>query len=82
MSIRWIEVLPWVLSAITIYQSYLVGNKDVRGWVLSLVNQVLWFVWVIGSGTWGFLPLNIALTAIYIRNYRKWKNEEFSRARR
>jgi hypothetical protein len=71
-----IDYLPWVLSAITIYQSYLVGNKDIRGWILSLVNQTLWFLWVIGSGTWGFLPLNIALTAIYVRNYRKWKREK------
>ena len=71
-----IDYLPWILSSITIYQSYLVGNKDIRGWTLSLVNQSLWFVWVVGSGTWGFLPLNLALTAIYIRNYRRWRNEK------
>lgn len=65
-----------MLSAITIYQSVLVGNKDLNGWRLALANQCLWFVWVVGSGTWGFLPLNLALTTVYIRNYRLWKRAQ------
>ena len=68
-----IKYLPWLLSCITCYQSFLVGNRDNRGWILAMCNQALWSIWVVGSATWGFVPLNIALWIIYIRNYRKWR---------
>ena len=69
------QYLPWLLSAITIWSSFLAGNKDIKAWKVALCNQFLWSVWVIVSQTWGFVPLNIALWIVYYRNYRKWKNE-------
>lgn len=64
--------LPWVLSTITAYQSFLAGDKKRSAWVLALCNQALWLTWVLCSQNWGLLPLNAVLWVVYYRNYRKW----------
>lgn len=65
--------LPWLLSAITIWMTLLAGNKHKSAWVVGLINQALWLVWIIASETWGLLPLTVALSIVYIRNYVKWR---------
>lgn len=65
--------LPWILSAITIWQSLLAGNKNKQAWVLGLCNQALWLAWIIAVEAWGLMPLNIALWVVYIRNHYKWQ---------
>lgn len=67
-----VKVLPWILSFNTIAVQYLAGNNYRYTWTFALCNQVLWFAWVFGSESWGFLPMNIALTLMFIRNNQKW----------
>lgn len=69
------QYLPWLMSAITIYMTLLAGNKHRKAWVLGLFNQLLWLIWIVATGTWGFLPMNIALWAVYARNHFKWNRE-------
>lgn len=69
-----INYLPWVLSALTIWQTLLAGNKHKLAWLLALGNQALWFSWIVLSSNWGLLPMNIALWILYFRNHLKWKN--------
>ncbi len=64
--------LPWLLSAITIYTMFLAGNKDGKTWLIGLANQLLWLIWIVLSGSWGLLPMNIALWVVYARNHFKW----------
>lgn len=71
-----VEYLPWVLSLFTAVHTFLVGNKDIRGWLVAMTAQVMWSIWVVASATWGLLPLNIILWGLYIRNYRRWRNHE------
>lgn len=68
--------LPWLMSAITLYMTYLQGDKKTRSWIVGLVNQFLWLVFAIGTQTWGLLPLNAGLWILYIRNFRKWREGE------
>lgn len=66
------QYLPWLLSAITIWMTLLAGNKHPKAWLVGLVNQALWLVWIVASGTWGMLPMNLALWFVYGRNHLKW----------
>ncbi|WP_234265221.1 hypothetical protein [Hydrogenophaga sp. NFH-34] len=68
-----VELLPWVLSAITIWMNILVGNNHPRAWLLGLSGQALWFVWIVLSKTWGMLPMAIALSIVFWRNHRRWR---------
>lgn len=67
-----ITYLPWLLSAITIYSMMLAGDKKRNAWAVGLLNQALWLTFILLSGTWGLLPMNIALWIVYARNYFKW----------
>jgi hypothetical protein len=71
-----IHYLPYLLSAVTALSTWMAGNKDPRAWLIALGNQVLWTVWVFGSHTWGFIPLNLFLWYTYFRNYRLWRSHE------
>lgn len=64
--------LPWLMSAITIYMTVLAGNKSKNAWIVGLGNQLLWLTWIIATGTWGLIPMNLALWTIYLRNHIKW----------
>lgn len=68
-----VVVLPWLLSAITIWMTVLAGNKSRWAWAVGLGNQGLWLVWIVASASWGLLPMNAALWAVYARNHLKWK---------
>jgi hypothetical protein len=65
--------LPWLLSAITIWMTVLAGNKHPSAWLIGLVNQGLWLLWIFVSSAWGLLPMNLALWVVYGRNHIKWR---------
>lgn len=67
-----LQIMPWVMSAITIYMTVLAGNKHRSAWLVGLFNQLLWLVWIVASGNFGFLPMNAALWIVYARNHMKW----------
>lgn len=70
------EWLPWVMSAITLYMTFLQGRKTWKAWAVGLANQLLWLWFVIETRTWGLLPLNIGLWWLYARNLRIWYRDE------
>lgn len=67
--------LPWLMSAITIYTMFAAGDLKKHTWVVGLCNQVLWATWIFASGSWGLLPMTIAITFVYARNHIKWQKE-------
>lgn len=66
------DYLPWLLSVITIYMTVLAGNKSKNAWLIGLFNQLLWLIWIVVTGAWGLVPMNIALWIVYARNHFKW----------
>lgn len=69
------DMLPWLMSAITLYMTFLQGNKKQSAWAWGLINQVLWLVFAVSTETWGLLPLNAGLWYLYVRNWLKWRRE-------
>lgn len=63
---------PWLLSAITIYMMVMAGNLHKKAWMLGMLNQALWLIWILATSQWGFLPMNIALWVVCIRNHLAW----------
>lgn len=70
------DLLPWLMSAITLWMTHQQGRKKWTAWVWGLINQVLWLCFIIYTGTWGLMPLNIGLWALYIRNLQAWYADE------
>ena len=64
--------LPYLMSAITVYQLTLAGHKKASTWLWGLGNQTLWLTWIISTEAWGLLPMTAALLIVYTKNYRLW----------
>lgn len=71
-----INYAPWLMSAVTIWMTFLAGNKHRSAWAIGLGNQALWLGWIVASSTWGLLPMNLALWAVYGRNHLKWSQHK------
>jgi hypothetical protein len=70
------QAIPWLLSANTLTLTYLVGNKSNAGWLLGVIGQAMWFLFIVTWQVWGLLPLAIGLTVLYARNLVKWHREK------
>jgi hypothetical protein len=66
------KVLPWFMSAITIWMTLLAGNLHPKAWAVGLFNQCLWATWIVYTQNWGLAPMCVALTYVYLRNHFKW----------
>lgn len=69
-------LLPWATSAGTLLGMWLVSQKRSVGWIVGLVNQVLWVTFAVVYGAWGLLPLTVALIVIYSRALFRWREDE------
>ena len=47
-----ITYLPYLLSAITVFQLWLAGNTYKNAWAIALANQALWFVYARNHLKW------------------------------
>ena len=72
--------LPWVASVITLGTTWLSGHKVWWAFAPRIVNQFVWFTWIIASETWGFLPMAIILLMMYTRNHLLWRRDAKERA--
>lgn len=71
-----VKVLPWFMSAVTIWMTLMAGNKHPKAWAVGIGNQFLWATWIFVTQTWGLAPMCVALTWVYIRNHFKWAQPE------
>lgn len=67
--------LTWIISIATITQIYFAGNKVWWAWLITIFNQILWLIFIIGSNSWGLLPLNAVMVILGVRNCLKWFSE-------
>lgn len=66
------DILPWIMSCVTIASIWLAGSKWRYTWLLTLGNQVLWATWIFSIQAWGLLPMTIAIVFVATRNHFKW----------
>jgi membrane protein implicated in regulation of membrane protease activity len=66
------DVLPWLLSIVTVTIMWLAGSKNPTAWVLGLAAQAGWIAFALLFEAWGLLPLSFVLIVVYARNLRRW----------
>ena len=69
-------LLPWATSLGTLWGMWAVSQKHWWGWLIGLVNQVLWISFSVAFAAWGLLPLSAALTVIYVRALVQWRRDD------
>jgi hypothetical protein len=68
VGVSWLDILPWLTSAMTLWAVWLSGHNLRLSWKVSLTNQALWCGFIVASGTWGLLPLTLSLAVIFARH--------------
>lgn len=63
------------LAAIGILGIWLAGRKNLWGWAVGVLAQVLWMVYAIVTQQWGFILSALAYGWIYGLNWWKWARE-------
>lgn len=65
--------LDWVTGAMTILGMELIGRKYWQGWLVGLVNQVLWAALIYQRELYGLIPLTAILTWRYANHLMVWR---------
>ena len=68
-------ILPWVISATTLWTLWLTGNKYKYVWVVIFLNQFLWLYSVYLTKQVGLLPLILVVLIVSVRNHFIWVRE-------
>lgn len=66
-------VIPWILAFWTVATMWLAGNRAPVAWWSGIASQGLWLYFDWRVEAWGLMPLAVVLTAVYVRNLRKWR---------
>ncbi len=69
-------LVPWATSAITLLAMWLIGQKKSIGWLVGLLNQVLWVALSLMFETYGLLVLTAALIYVYSKSMLSWRRDE------
>ena len=67
------QYLPYFISVLTLYTVKITGDKNKNAWILTMLNQMLWLLWIFVSGNSGFIILNLGIIYLSVVNHFKWK---------
>ena len=77
MSILFISnILGFVLGAVGLWATWILGTKSRRGWTISIVVEVGWVAYSVLIKQWAVAGTSFAWVALYARNWLSWKRED------
>jgi hypothetical protein len=65
-------ILGFMASALTLFASYLIGEKRAVGFLVSAFSQLVWFSRGLVDGLIDLIIIATIFLAIALWNYRKW----------
>jgi hypothetical protein len=70
-------MIDWVSGCLELFGSWVTGNKKKWGFLISMMGNIGWVVYVIVThSTYGLLVVVLPAIFINIRNFVKWHKEE------
>lgn len=69
--------MGWAATIITLFGSYLVGEKCKGGFICQIVGNTLWAIVGVTRGMqFDLIFVSLAFVALYVRNYWKWHSQD------
>ena len=70
------SAMDFIIAIFELLGSWTVGNKKKIGFILLIVSNIGWIVYVLTMGTtYGLLLVTIPALFVNIRNYIKWRGQ-------
>ena len=66
----------YTLAGLGVISLYLTGKKLKIGWVVGIVNSVLWIAYGLITEQYGFIASAVVFITVQARNYHSWHKEE------
>jgi len=70
------QIWSWVLAIIGAGGIFVVGKKNMWGWLILMVNELLWTAYALVTKQYGFLVAVVLYSAAYIKSYIEWRHDE------
>lgn len=61
-------IWSWILGTVGITGLLIAGRRVWWGWLITLVNEVLWISYAIATKQYGFIFMAICYATVYLRN--------------
>jgi hypothetical protein len=58
----------WILGILGVTGLWLAGKQVWWGWLITLINEILWITYAIATGQYGFIFMAICYAMVYLRN--------------
>ena len=71
-----LQIWPWVLGGLTLVIYALSGKKYWWVWLIALVKGTMALIYFTLTEQWGFVPMDILLIGIYLRNLYLWRKDD------
>ena len=72
------QIWSWILAVVGAGGIFVVGKKNVWGWLILMVSECLWTIYALVSKQYGFLFAVTLYSAAYIKSYLEWRRDEHS----
>lgn len=64
----------FALMAIGVLGIYLAGKKNKYGWAVGSFAQILWIIYALATGQYGFIVSALVYGWMYTKNFMAWRN--------
>jgi hypothetical protein len=58
----------WILGILGVTGLWLAGKQVWWGWLITLINEILWITYAIATEQYGFIFMAICYAMVYLRN--------------
>ena len=68
--------MDWVAGILELTGKWIVGQKDCRGWLVSMLSGVCWIMYVfISKSSYGLLIIAVPAIFVNLWNFHKWRDQ-------
>lgn len=67
--------MSFALAPFGLFGMYIAGKRLAWGWMFSIFTQVLWVTYALAITQYGMIIGSMGYLTVYIKNYRKWRNQ-------
>jgi hypothetical protein len=67
---------PWVITALSFFGMWLIGNKNKQGFALNVLLNSAMIPYNMVTGQYGFVPGGAVAACFALRNYLKWARSD------
>lgn len=63
------------LGGVNLGACWLIGSKNIWGQRLSLLSNLMWWVYIVWAHAWGLIPMEIGFSIVVLRSWLRWERD-------